>query len=80
MTRPFSAEELQQLAAEWKNEGRTLWVIGSTSTAVTTSAPGSSPTLAAELLSPHELEVTINRPPQRYAPASGAVYAARINP
>jgi hypothetical protein len=80
MTRPFSAAELQHLAGEWQADGRTLWVIGSSSSAVTASAPGSSPTLAAELLSPHELEMTINRPPQHYWSTRGGIYATRITP
>ncbi len=79
MTRPFSAAELQQLAQEWRSTGRTLWVIGSSSALVTASAPGSAPTLVGELVSPRELEMTINRPPQHYAPVDAPIFAARIH-
>ena len=78
MTRPFSMAEIQHLAEEWQADGRKLWVIGSTSEAVTKSAPGSLPTVLARLVSPRDLEMTLNRPPQYYAPAILPVYAARI--
>ena len=78
MTRPFSMAEIQRLAEEWQADGRKLWVIGSTSEAVTKSAPGSLPTVLARLVSPRDLEMTLNRPPQLYAPAILPVYAARI--
>jgi hypothetical protein len=78
MTQPFTTTEIQHLANEWRSDGRTLWVIGSTAQMVKTSAPGSTPTLVASLVSPRELEMTINRPPQHYLPISAPVYAARI--
>lgn len=78
MLRPFSAAEIQHLAAEWRSAGRTLWVLGSTAPVVTASAPGSSPSLMARLISRRELELTINRPPQFYAPVDIPVFGARI--
>jgi hypothetical protein len=80
MTRPFSAAEIQHLAQEWRAAGRTLWVIGSTSGIVTASAPGSAPTRVASLVSPNELEMTINRPPQHYVEVDVPIFAARIPP
>ncbi len=79
MTRPFSAAEIQHLAQQWRSAGRTLWVIGSTAPIVTASAPGSAPTVVAQLGSPRELEMTINRPPQHYAPVDAPIFAARIS-
>jgi hypothetical protein len=79
MTRPFSAVEIQHLADQWRAAGRTLWVVGSSPTNVTASAPGSAPTLVGKLISRHELEMTINRPPQNYLPVDNSIFAARIS-
>jgi hypothetical protein len=79
MTRPFTAAEIQDLAQKWHSAGRTLWVIGSTAQIVTASAPGSTPILVGRLISPHELEMTINRPPQEYAPVDSPIFATRIS-
>jgi hypothetical protein len=78
MTRPFSAAEIRSLADEWRAAGRTLWVLGSASRIVTASAPGSAPTVVGKLVSRHELEMTINRPPQHYLPVDDSIFAARI--
>ena len=78
MTRPFSAAEVQHLAEQWQSEGRTLWIIGLTPEVVKASAPGTSPAVIAVLTSPHELEMTINRPPQHYAPIKLPIYATRV--
>jgi hypothetical protein len=80
MTHPFSAAQIQKLATEWSSQGRTLWVIGSTPAAVTGAGPGLSTVLLSRLTSPNELEATLSRPPQRYAPSVGTIYGVPVIP
>jgi hypothetical protein len=80
MTRPFTEAEISHLAALWKSEGRDLWVIGSTSQAVVSSAPPVTPELIALTILPRELETTINRAPSHYAVVTARVYGGRAIP
>jgi hypothetical protein len=78
LTKPFSAAQIQRLADEWKAEGATLWVVGSTPALVKASAPGLSPTLLASANSRKELEMTINRPPSKYVDLKLNIYGSRV--
>jgi len=80
MTRPFSAQQLRHLADEWQASGRTLWILGSTPTFITGSAPGLTPVLLTRGISSHELEMTIDRPPSRYVVGTLSIYASRVVP
>lgn len=77
MTRPFTATQVEQLAAKWRSAGRTLWIVSSQAKLLAASAPGLAPRTVATALSPHELQVTLQRPPGHYAPSTAFIYAAR---
>ena len=78
MTRPFTAQEISHLAYLWRLDSRDLWVIGSSSSSVTASAPTVSPELIAATVLPRELEMTIDRAPNRYSVVSAAVYGGPV--
>ena len=78
MTRPFTAQEISHLAYLWRLDSRDLWVIGSSSASVTASAPTVSPELIAATVLPRELEMTIDRAPNRYSVVSAAVYGGPV--
>jgi hypothetical protein len=78
MARPFTAAELQDLAAKWKDEGRALWVVGSTPALIAASAPGTAPRLVGQGRTPRELQVTLQRPPRKYQPSILSIYAAPV--
>jgi hypothetical protein len=80
LTRPQSAAELQQIARSWQASGRTLWVVGSSADAITKSAPGVTAGLVASATNLHELEMTIQRAPQFYAPLVMTLYAGSVAP
>lgn len=80
LTRPQSAAELQQIARSWQASGRTLWVVGSSADAITKSAPGVTAGLVASATNLHELEMTIQRAPQSYAPLVTTLYAGSVAP
>jgi len=79
MTTPMSASQLDQLAASWRADGRELWALSSTPRLMTAAGPGLAPDLVTTATSPHELEMTINRPPQYYARIDLPVWAARVS-
>ena len=79
MTKPMSSAQLGQLAAKWRADGRELWVLSSAPGLMTAAAPGLTPSLVATASSPHELEMTINRPPQYYVRAILHLYAAHVS-
>jgi hypothetical protein len=80
LTASMSAEEINRLADEWRSEGRTLWILGSTPALVSGSAPGLSPKLITVGTSPRELEFTLNRPPSHYVAGTLSIYASRVAP
>jgi hypothetical protein len=76
----FSAAQMTQLASAWKDEGRTLWVVGSTPALVRASAPGLTPALLATVTTHKDLEMTINRPPSHYGGARTDIYGSPVTP
>lgn len=74
MTTRFSAAQMDRLAAEWKAQGRTLWVIGADPSKVSAAAPGLHPTLLVTAYMPHELQLVIEKPPQKYGPVTASMY------
>jgi hypothetical protein len=80
LTRPFSAAQIQQLAADWKAEGSTLWVVGSTPALLRAAAPGLTARLLASASTPKDLEMTLNRPPSHYAAGQTEIYGSPVAP
>lgn len=79
MTQPMSASELDQLATSWRADRRELWALSSTPRLMSAVGRGLTPDLVTTATSPHELEMTINRPPQYYARMDLPVWAARVS-
>jgi hypothetical protein len=80
LTQPLSADQMKRLADEWKAEGSTLWVVGSTPASVKAAAPGLTPSLLASDTFRKELEMTINRPPSRYSGSDLFLYGSPVAP
>jgi hypothetical protein len=78
LTRAQTSVETEQLARAWQTRGRTLWVVGSSATAIARSASGTTSRLVARTTSPRELEMTVQRAPQAYSPNVFTVYAGPV--
>jgi hypothetical protein len=79
VTRALSAERLRAAAGDWKAQGRTLWVLGSTPDVIARSAPGLSPVFVANAVNNLHLAETLSRPPTTYLTESLQIYAARVD-
>jgi hypothetical protein len=75
-----SAQRLKQIADSWRNEGKSLWVLGTSPVLVAKAAPGLAPELVASATNTHLLERTLSRPPARYQPETLSIYAAQVSP
>ncbi len=73
VAQPVSDEQLSAMAAAFRSEGKTLWVVGNP-TVIRKAYPTSRPRLIGSASSPHELAETVEHPPQHYAPATMSVY------
>jgi len=78
MSETFSATQIADLARQWQAEGRTLWVIGSTPSAVTTSAPHLDAHLLVAVDQLRELEKTIGRAPSHYTNVQAAIFGTAV--
>ena len=75
-----TAERLRAIAASWKQQGRTLWVIGSSPALIDKSAPGLTPALVAAAANNLELDETLSHAPTSYRTERLTVYAAQVSP
>jgi hypothetical protein len=62
----FDPSDYAVLARRWKAAGRTLQIVGDTSTSVAATVPGLTPRLVASVVNRHALEQTLTRPPRHY--------------
>lgn len=75
---PTTKEHVQSMAAALAAEGRTLWVLGSGASTITSAVPGLAPVLIGSATSPRELAQTIARPANTYTHVPLYIYGARI--
>ena len=83
VARPASlvtAASLRELAAKWQADGRTLWVLGTTTATLAAVLPGERPTLIGQGVGSRDLVRTLTRAPDRYDSRSLAVYGVQVRP
>jgi hypothetical protein len=78
LTSHVGLPELEKVAAQFKKEGRTLWILSGQPSAITDSAPGLDPALLAAQSDPRALAKTLVSPTQNYATGTLTVYGVRI--
>ena len=66
------------IAASWRAEGRTLWVLGSSPALITKSVPGVNPVFVSGAQNVHKLTESISRAATQYSSELLQVYAAQI--
>jgi hypothetical protein len=71
-------QEVVRVAEAFRRQGRVLWVLGSSTTAISRSVPGLSPTLLGRAVSNEELAKTLEGPPEHYATAVLTIYGAKV--
>lgn len=74
----LTTAEIQSVAAKWRQQGRTLWVVGSSPDAMAEVAPDLAAELVATVAANHMLEETVSRPPSAYVTEQLQLYAARV--
>jgi hypothetical protein len=70
--------ELQTVAADFKKEGRTLWMLSSEPGLITASVPGLKPVLLVHQSDPHDLATSLVSPTPGYGTESLTVYGVQI--
>jgi hypothetical protein len=75
---PETEASLEAVATEFKQQGRTLWVVAYGSSAITSNAPGLKPEFLGEAVSSEELAQTLEGPPEHYAVNDLPIYAAPV--
>ena len=72
--------QLQQVAASFKTEGKTLWMLGATPNVIRAAAPTVTltPALIGTAQSPRELEQSVDRPAQHYAQSELTIYGGPV--
>ncbi len=78
LARPQPEKDMVYVAEALKQRGRVLWILGSSTTAISGAVPGLSSTLIGTAVSNDELAKTLEGPPEHYATAVLAVYGARV--
>ena len=79
LQKPISQSQLQTIASDFRNEGKTLWVLGTTPGLISQSIPGLSSKLVGVAISPRELEQTVDRPPQHYTRTTLTIYGIKVS-
>ena len=72
------ARDMFYVAQAFQQQGRTLWVLGSSASAISGAVPGLSSTLIATAVSKRELAKTLEGPPEHYATAVLDIYGAKV--
>ena len=73
-----SLAQLEKVAADFKSEGRTLWMLSGLPSAITASAPGLRPVLLVSASDPRDLAMSLVSPTQNYGTQTLKVYGVRI--
>jgi hypothetical protein len=80
LTSAATDAQIRQIAAVWKAQGRTLWVLASSPATLLQAAPAAQPAAIATATSPRELEATVAYAPQAYTTATLPMYGAKVLP
>jgi hypothetical protein len=72
-------QQLAHVAEAFKRRGRVLWILASSSSAISRAVPGLSSTLIGSAVSNHELAKTLEGPPENYAAAVFTVYGVKVS-
>jgi hypothetical protein len=67
-----------RVAEAFKRRGKVLWVLASSTAAISRSVPGLSSTLLGKAVSNEELAKTLEGPPEHYATAVLTIYGAKV--
>jgi hypothetical protein len=72
------ARDMVYVAQAFHQQGLVLWILGSSSAAVSGAVPGLSARLIGTAVSEHELAKTLEGPPEHYATAVLSIYGAKV--
>jgi hypothetical protein len=70
-------QEVSTLAASWRSEGKTLWVLGNP-VLIRRVDPALTPVLIGTAKNPRDLEQTLDRPPQHYVQSTLTISGAPV--
>jgi hypothetical protein len=76
---PQSKPEMMYVAESLRRQGRVLWILGSSSGAISRAVPGLSSRIIGAAVSNEELAKTLEGPPEHYATATLSIYGAEIS-
>jgi hypothetical protein len=77
---PGRAAELTQLAAQWKADGRTLWVVADSADAIHEVVPSATTTETPVVVNPYFLQRTLVSRPRHYVPEEFSLVLAPVSP
>ena len=75
---PQPEQEMVYVADALKRQGRVLWILGSSTAAISGAVPGLSSTLLGTAASNEELARALEGPPEHYATAVLTIYGAKF--
>jgi len=75
---PQPEQEMVYAADALKRQGRVLWILGSSTAAISGAVPGLSSTLLGTAASDEELARALEGPPEHYATAVLTIYGAKF--
>jgi hypothetical protein len=78
LTTAVSAQQLATIADQWKAQGRTLWVLGTSQAVIAKNAGGTASQFVGTAADNRELPLVIERAPQTYTADRLTIYAGQV--